>query len=55
MVLLRFALRRLSVADLEALATRTLQIPARAVRGCAPELAYDADLQLEYAYACAHD
>jgi GTP:adenosylcobinamide-phosphate guanylyltransferase len=54
LVLLRFLLRRLSVADLEALAARVLKIPARAVRGCAPELAFDVDLAAEYAYACAH-
>lgn len=53
-VLLRFLLRRLSVADLEALAERVLHMPARAVRNCAPELAYDVDLPAEYAYACAH-
>ncbi|MBV8343635.1 MAG: NTP transferase domain-containing protein [Candidatus Eremiobacteraeota bacterium] len=53
LVLLRFVLRRLSVADLEALAVRVLHMPARAVRGCAPELAYDVDLPSEYAYACA--
>jgi CTP:molybdopterin cytidylyltransferase MocA len=52
-VLLRFVLRRLSVGDLEALAARVLQMPACAVRGCAPELAYDVDLAAEYAYACA--
>lgn len=55
LVLLRFLLHRLSIADLEALAARTLHVSARAVRGCAPELAYDVDLPVEYAYACAHD
>jgi CTP:molybdopterin cytidylyltransferase MocA len=53
-VLLRFVLRRLSISELEALAVRTLHLPARAVRGCAPELAYDVDLPAEYAYACAN-
>ncbi len=53
-VLLRYVVRRLSVGDLEALAVRVLHMPARAVRCCAPELAYDVDLPAEYRYACAH-
>ncbi len=53
-VLIRFLLRRLSVADLEAMAVRVLQTPARAVRRCAPELAYDVDTFTEFEYACAH-
>jgi len=53
-VLIRFLLHRLSVSDLEAVALRVLQMPARAVRHCAPELAYDVDTPVEYGYACAH-
>jgi CTP:molybdopterin cytidylyltransferase MocA len=53
-VLMRFLLHRLSVSDLEAVALRVLQMPARAVRHCAPELAYDVDTPVEYGYACAH-
>lgn len=52
--LLRFALRRLSVGDLEAVARRLLGVPSAAVRRCAPELSYDADTADEYAYACAN-
>lgn len=52
--LLRFALRRLSVSDLERLAAKALGVPAVAIRGCAPELAYDADTAAEYAYARSH-
>jgi CTP:molybdopterin cytidylyltransferase MocA len=52
--LVRFALRRLSVRDLERIAARALGVPAVAIRDCAPELAYDADTAAEYAYARAH-
>lgn len=52
--LLRFALRRLSVGDIEAVARRLLGVPSTAVRRCAPELSYDADTAVEYAYACAN-
>jgi hypothetical protein len=54
-VLLRFLLGRLSVANLEAMAVRTLQVPAMAIRNCAPELAFDVDTDVEYRYACAHE
>jgi GTP:adenosylcobinamide-phosphate guanylyltransferase len=54
-MLVRFLLRRLRVADLEARAQRVLSMPARAIRDCAPELAYDVDTFEEYTYACAHD
>lgn len=54
LVLLRFALGRLSVRDLEATALRVLEMPARAIRNCAPELAFDVDTAAEYRYACAH-
>lgn len=52
--LLRFAFRRLSVARLETHAQRVLGIQAIGVRGCAPELGYDADVVEEYRYACEH-
>ncbi len=48
---LRFALRRVSIAALEREAQRKLGIPARAVRGASPELAYDVDTLEEYVYA----
>lgn len=52
-LLLRFALRRLSVALLEREARRLIGIPAKAVRGAAPELAFDVDTYAEYTYAIA--
>lgn len=51
LALLRFAFRRLSIAHLEAMALRVLGVPARAVRKCAPELAFDVDGAAEYRYA----
>lgn len=53
-LLLRFAVRRLSVGDLEAHAHKLLGVRATAARGCAPELAYDIDTIDEYRYAIAH-
>lgn len=53
-LLTRFALGALSVAAIERRAQRVLGLPVRAVRGCAPELAFDADTDLEYRYACEH-
>lgn len=50
--LLRFATRRLSVTDVEAVAVRLLGVRGAAVRGCAPELGFDADTVDEYRYAC---
>jgi GTP:adenosylcobinamide-phosphate guanylyltransferase len=52
-LLFQFVTRRLSIAKLEAHAERILGIPARAVRGCAPELAFDVDTFEEYRYACS--
>jgi CTP:molybdopterin cytidylyltransferase MocA len=51
---IRYFFGRLGVADLEAAAARALRVPARAARGCAPELAFDVDTLAEYRYACAH-
>lgn len=50
--LLKFALGRLSVADVETVARRIVGFRASGVRDCAPELAYDADTAKEYRYAC---
>jgi GTP:adenosylcobinamide-phosphate guanylyltransferase len=50
--LLKFALGRLSVSDIESVARRIVGFPASGVRDCAPELAYDADTAEEYRYAC---
>jgi len=48
---LQFALRRLTIAALEKQARRRLGIPAVAVRGASPDLAYDIDTLDEYLYA----
>jgi len=53
-VLFRFLSGRLRVADLETMALHVLQVPAQALRGCAPELAFDVDTAAEYRYACKH-
>ncbi|MGD1065683.1 MAG: NTP transferase domain-containing protein [Vulcanimicrobiaceae bacterium] len=50
---LRFTLRRLGVADLEAFASRRLDIPVAAIRDADPGLCYDVDALDEYRYACA--
>jgi hypothetical protein len=52
LALLRLAAGRLSIADIEREAYRAVKRPAAAVRGCAPELAFDADTVAEYRYAC---
>ena len=52
-LLLQFILKRLSVSRLERHAARLLGVPALAVRGAPPELAYDVDVQSEYEYAAA--
>lgn len=52
-LLMRFALRRLSIGDLEAHAHALLGLRTVAVRGCAAELAYDIDTLEEYRYAIA--
>jgi len=51
LVLLRFALGRVSVGALEARARQVLGIPVTALRDAPPELAYDADTAIEYTYA----
>lgn len=53
-VLIRFLSGRLRVSDLETMALHVLQVPAQALRGCAPELAFDVDTIAEYRYARSH-
>ena len=53
-VLLRYALGTLTLTGLERRATRVLGLDVRAVRDCAPELAYDADDLAAYRYAREH-
>lgn len=55
MLLLKFALKRLAIAELETRARKVLDMDVAAVRGSAPELAYDADSADEYRYALDHD
>lgn len=50
-LLLKFAMKRLSVSDLERHATRVLATPVMAVRDAPAELAFDADTVDEYRYA----
>lgn len=52
--LIAFFLGRLSVAHLESMATRVLGVPSQALRGCAPELAFDVDTAADYRYAIAN-
>jgi CTP:molybdopterin cytidylyltransferase MocA len=49
--LLRFLLRRLTVADIEQRARELLACPASAVMGCPAELAFDIDGPRDYGYA----
>jgi hypothetical protein len=51
LLLLKFLLRRLTIAELEERARTVLGMPVRAVRGSAAELAFDADVADEYRYA----
>ena len=50
----RFAMKRLSIADLEAYASRKLGGAVGALRGCDPGLCYDVDSLADYQYACTH-
>lgn len=54
-MLLRFLLGRASIASLERRATALLDLPAAALRGAPPELAFDIDEERDYVYALAHD
>ena len=51
---LRFATKRLTIADLEAFGRRRLGVPVGALRDCDPGLAYDVDTLDDYRYACTH-
>jgi GTP:adenosylcobinamide-phosphate guanylyltransferase len=53
-VLLLFVFRRLGIGHLEAHAHRVLGVPAIAIRGCKPELAFDADTFADYRYVSNH-
>jgi CTP:molybdopterin cytidylyltransferase MocA len=53
-LLVRFAMRRLTIAALETRGRKLLEVPALGVRGAPPELAYDVDTVEEYRYAAAH-
>jgi len=55
LLMLRFALGRLSIAQLEARGGTLLHMPVLGIRNCGPELGYDADSFAEYRYACTHD
>jgi CTP:molybdopterin cytidylyltransferase MocA len=48
---LRFATKRLTIADLEAYGRRRLGVSVGALRGCDPGLCYDVDTLADYEYA----
>ncbi len=52
-LLLKFAVRRLKIADLEARAQQVLGVRALGVRGSPPSLCYDVDSLDDYRYAVA--
>jgi CTP:molybdopterin cytidylyltransferase MocA len=54
-ILVRFLFRRLGIGHIEAHAHKVLGVPALALRGCPPELAFDADTVDDYRYVSAHD
>jgi CTP:molybdopterin cytidylyltransferase MocA len=49
---LRFAMKRLTIADLEAYGSHRLGVAVGALRDCDPGLAYDVDSLDDYRYAC---
>jgi molybdopterin-guanine dinucleotide biosynthesis protein A len=49
---LRFAMKRLTIADLEDYGRRRLGVPVGALRDCDPGLCYDVDSLDDYRYAC---
>jgi len=51
---LRFVMKRLSIADLEAYGRRRLGVAVGALRDCDPGLCYDVDSLDDYRYACTH-
>lgn len=52
-LLVKFALKRLTIGDVERRAAQLLGLPVRAVRDCAPELCFDVDTFEDYRYASA--
>lgn len=54
MMCLRFATKRLTIADLEDYGRRRLGVAVGALRGCDPGLCYDVDTLADYEYAVAH-
>ncbi|HEY4442604.1 MAG TPA: NTP transferase domain-containing protein [Candidatus Elarobacter sp.] len=50
---LRFATKRLGIADIEAYGRKRLGLPVAALRGCDPGLCYDVDTLDEYRDACS--
>jgi len=53
-LLLKFAFKRLTIADVEGKAASLLGFSALAVRDCAPELCFDIDTIEDYRYALEH-
>lgn len=51
LALLRFFCRRLSIGHLETMATQVVGVPARGVRHCSPQLAFDVDTVEDFRYA----
>jgi CTP:molybdopterin cytidylyltransferase MocA len=51
---LRFATKRLTIADIEAYGRRRLGVAVGALRGCDPGLCYDVDTLEDYQYARTH-
>lgn len=51
---LRFAMKRLTITDLEAYGRRRLGVAVGALRDCDPGLCYDVDSLADYRYACTH-
>jgi CTP:molybdopterin cytidylyltransferase MocA len=54
-LLVRFALRRLTIADIERRGDRVFGLRARAIRDRSPALCYDVDSLEDYEYALGHD
>jgi GTP:adenosylcobinamide-phosphate guanylyltransferase len=54
-IFVRFLFGRLGIGHLERHAHRVLGVSATAVRGCRPELAFDADTAADYRYVSTHE
>lgn len=52
-MMLRLAVKRLRIADIERRARRLVGVDVCAVRGCAPQLCFDVDSLSDYVYALA--